>query len=273
MELIAVMLTRQDERHLLSRVLGNSRLRFGTSLSQLVELVVNDGRYRTIVSDTRDVLGVGLSRVLAQYRAKVNQQLIVYTSLVPAAAREVIELSRLGFAFTVRLRGYDPFERLAKELDGDPTIGDATSTIVRVATAGAEDSVREILAAAMILGERRCQVGAVARVCGLSQRTIERRLESAHLPPVWRLLGWSLVLNAAWRLDVLGWPVKRAAAVAGFANRETFATFFSRHTGYAIGEFRSHQGFDAQLSAFEATLRIPRVDYAPATAPASLSVP
>jgi hypothetical protein len=59
-----------------------------------------------------------------------------------------------------------------------------------------------------------------------------------------------LLLYAMWRIEVLGWPVKRAAVAAGFPDRNAFANYVARQAACSIGELKRRGGLDLMLSEF-----------------------
>jgi hypothetical protein len=56
-----------------------------------------------------------------------------------------------------------------------------------------------------------------------------------------------LTLHTIWRLDVLGWSLKRAAAVAGMLEARRLAEYVWRHTSVRPGKLLSNGGFNTTL--------------------------
>jgi hypothetical protein len=106
----------------------------------------------------------------------------------------------------------------------------------------------------VIIGVRRCQVQTLAAVCGLSERTVERHLEAARLPPARSLLAWSLIIHAFWRIEMLHWPLKRTALAANLPSTAGLSHLVARHTGGTLNEISARGGFHSVLGRFSSML-------------------
>jgi AraC-like DNA-binding protein len=103
--------------------------------------------------------------------------------------------------------------------------------------------VLQVIVAATILGRSRVSVNVVARVCRISERTIERRLRGAGLPSVRSLLAGALVMRSVWNLEVRGEDVKHVAAKLRFESVATFSAFVRRQTGRTPRRLREKGSF------------------------------
>jgi hypothetical protein len=83
----------------------------------------------------------------------------------------------------------------------------------------------DIVVATVLIGRRRTSLAALALVCGVAPRTVEWRLHHLAYPTARHLLGWSLALHTLWRIDSLGWPLKKAAIAAGFADANALSDY------------------------------------------------
>lgn len=125
-----------------------------------------------------------------------------------------------------------PFDDLASDLlhvlDHGGT-ADPALIIVDAVAAFVPAEARVPIVAAAVLGRRRTRLPVFARCCSLSARALEYRLERHSLPHAGKLLGWSLALHTLWRHEVLGWPLKRCAAMAAFSESGSLSAYIRRH--------------------------------------------
>lgn len=125
-----------------------------------------------------------------------------------------------------------PFDDLASDLlhvldhggAADPSL-----VIVDAVAPFVPAEARVPIVAAAVLGRRRTRLPVFARCCSLSARALEYRLERHSLPHAGKLLGWSLALHTLWRHEVLGWPLKRCAAMAAFSESGSLSAYIRRH--------------------------------------------
>lgn len=110
------------------------------------------------------------------------------------------------------------------------------------------------LVALVSCGSRRVNPATSAAVCGCALRTLQWRLRHAGLPPARTLLGWMLALQTLWRLDVLGWSLKRAASVAGMPDGRALSEYLMRHAAARPRELLHRGGFRATMERFAGLL-------------------
>jgi len=175
--------------------------------------------------------------------------LILRAELSPSIAREIIHLARTVRDVRVSLIGVDD---LAMELQSFVAVEEqshADAAIIRRIAHEMDNWRPEIFVAAAVAGRRRTQVVTLATMCAIPIRTLEWRLHAAGVLPARKPLGWMLSLHSVWRLDVLGWPLKRAAHAAGFSSSEGLGNYVSRHLGARPIEL-ARSGFEPLLERF-----------------------
>lgn len=162
---------------------------------------------------------------------------IVRVSVSRAHVRSITRLAEAIPELHVSLNGFDDllFD-IRQALNGDflpeaypvilPTLGDAIGP-----------SVEDVVAAAVIVGRRRMSVGAFLARCGLKPRAVQRRLCQSGLPTLRGFLAWSMILHSVWRMEVLGFPAKRVADLAGYSGPGATAALselLNDHLGFRL---------------------------------------
>ncbi len=104
------------------------------------------------------------------------------------------------------------------------------------------------LIALVSCGSRRVGPVATAGACGCALRTLQWRLRTAGLPPASTLLGWMVTLHTMWRLEVLGWSLKRAASVAGMPDGRNLSEYVARHASARPRALLHKGGFHATVA-------------------------
>lgn len=104
--------------------------------------------------------------------------------------------------------------------------------------------------AAIALGRQRTSVADLASSLCVSTRALEYSLSRRWGIGPRQLLGWGTTLHSLWRADVMGWPLKRCAAAAGFGDGETLARFVHRYSGVRPTHDCTGCGFDWGLRVF-----------------------
>lgn len=151
------------------------------------------------------------------------------------------------------LRSHSPIDfDVRAVLDG----GSSSADLAILAGLGAPRAgfAAEALVCAVVCGARRCTTHAFADAARLPTRTLQWRLARACLPEARDLLAWMLALHTLWRVDVLGWPYKRAALAASYDNPDALGTYIRRHVGGRPGALSRDGGFHAVLRELAALL-------------------
>jgi hypothetical protein len=71
-----------------------------------------------------------------------------------------------------------------------------------------------------------------------------------------KLLGWSLVLHTAWRIEILERAPKQAAYAAGFESSAALGEYLHRHAGVRPRELSRPGTFGALLGRFDDALEM-----------------
>lgn len=89
----------------------------------------------------------------------------------------------------------------------------------------------------------------------MPRRTLERRLQEAHLPTAHLIITWCRLLYAGWALGVLKYPVKRVIQELGFSSAQTLYYLFKHYAGVTPRESREAEGFHFLLRQFDTLLQ------------------
>jgi hypothetical protein len=176
--------------------------------------------------------------------------LLVHAELGRANAEMITRLGRQAPDSRVSLEGFDT---LVDDIDAmliNPSETPADHVVISCTIDGIDPSIRDIMLCAAIAGKRRIVVTELARGCQCSVRHVEARLHRAGVPGPRRLLGLSLSLHTAWRLEVLEWSAKKTAGAAGLESLAALGGYVQRHSGSRPRALRRAGAFDALLHHF-----------------------
>jgi hypothetical protein len=77
------------------------------------------------------------------------------------------------------------------------------------------------------------------------------RRERSALPSFPGLNAHFVALHLVWRRERLRWPIKRAAAAAGFSDDKACAGYLRYHLGQTTAQLLRAGGFNAQMTAVQ----------------------
>jgi len=106
-----------------------------------------------------------------------------------------------------------------------------------------------VIPAAVLASTRRVSVRRFSELCNLASRTLDWRLRQHELK-AHSLLAWMVCLHGAWRIDVLGWTLKRAAFTAGFGSPALYSKYMFRHAAVHPSDIVHGEGFWSLLDRF-----------------------
>jgi hypothetical protein len=178
---------------------------------------------------------------------------IVRTHLTRATVPTIIALAATTGVSRLSFRGAsDLTVDLRQTLDGQPTWPELPIIHTLCTSRG-----NPILIAAASISSRRTGIQQLARLLEMAPRTLQLHCAQSRLPEPRALLGAMLALHTLWRLDILNWPLKKAAAAAGFRSTEALTNYIHRHTHARPTVLLRSGGFTYLLDKLVADLRIP----------------
>lgn len=160
-----------------------------------------------------------------------DSKVVLRASLSPQAARQIVRAAAWLPQAVVSLHGVDDLQHDVVQALSETLEPSVDLRMLETVRDLLDASIRMLIVGATVLGRRRASVLDLARVCTLSQRTIEYRLAKRGVAAARSILGWSLSLHTVWRIDGLGWSLKRCASEAGYDEPNALAEFMRRHVG------------------------------------------
>lgn len=207
-----------------------------------------------LVCECRDSYGRQLGSVLASGQSALDVPTLILVRPIASDVSFFREVARSGLPALARISGQAATGEVVRSVIENRWSPEASAPIIRKIAEHSPTSLNMLLVLAMIAGSRRLSVTAFAKLASVSERTLQRRLAIAGLPPAVRLVGWATMLHSAWRLEVAGERLKEASASGGFSSREAFTGFIRRHGGCTASRLRNAGSFHQMLGAFLAEL-------------------
>lgn len=143
--------------------------------------------------------------------------LVLMVHLSMQTAQQLLLCAAAGASLSVVLKGFDDLPRCVAGVLASHRPLDAVSALAHRFPGDCSAQTRLLVAEAAVLGRRKSTVVEWAAVRGESVRSVERRLAEQVLPTAKHILNRILLLHTIWRISVLNWPPKAAAAAAGAA--------------------------------------------------------
>jgi hypothetical protein len=188
--------------------------------------------------------------------AIAGQSVLLHTALAPGSAQQIVTMAGRACDLRVSLDGFDELVRQTQMLLAKSAEPTAWQTIVDGVVPRIDSSIRDIVVAAAIRGERRLEVLSFANACRLPVRSLQARLSDSGSPTARELLGWSLSLHACWRLEMLRWTPKQVANAAGFHGLAALGGFLERHVGTRPREMKTPGTLALILARFVRSFRV-----------------
>ena len=195
-------------------------------------------------------------------QADVARRLILRTptllrgDLTPSVSRTIVQLSRWNTDAAISLRHVDDLAADLVHLLRHADASDPSLRMLRAALPVASAETLPVLVGVTALGQRRTTLPELARHCGLSPRALEYRLQRAALPHASVLLGWCVSLHTLWRMEALGWSLKRCATTAGMSEAAGLSEYINRHVQQRPQALLASGGFAAVLDRWHTLLRL-----------------
>jgi hypothetical protein len=182
-----------------------------------------------------------LARAVANRGSQVS--ILIRLELFAASSRRLLRLADDLPNVHLSLGRQEDLALAIARLDESPRDRSASPVILKRLLPVVPADLTEIVAIAVIAGQRHPSVEELATLCRLPVRTLQSHITEAHSMPAKDLLGSMISLHALWRIDVLQWPSKRAAQQAEFPTREAWSRYIENHTGARPLRLRRNGGF------------------------------
>lgn len=244
-----------DRQARLTRSLRTGGLElFCDSAAELMMTAAEHGA-ALVLTELRDPSGESTKPMISRLHQRLpDLPIVVVGSSRELSNEEILELGTLGATAILVYDAAGFGEALQAAIAKAKEHGPATA-ISRTVRPLVPREVHGFFAVCAQAGARRAPTDSTIRAAGLAPRTIRDRLRRAGLPPPQRILTWSRLLHALWRLELSGRPVKAVAAELGYGGEVALRNQVKRYTGLTMGEVRAAGGFRFALALFEAELR------------------
>jgi len=242
-----------DRRQILNAVAPFADLRICNSLQDL-RTGIATGDITGVVCECRDSYGVPLRARLLSGSIGDKVPALIFLRPTPLDVSFFSHIVRSGLPALARVTGQADIGDVVRSVLEHNWSLEATAPIVRRIIERFAAPLDMILMIAIIAGSKRLAVNSFAQLTRMSERTLQRRLAIAGLPPASRLLSHATMLHSAWRLEVGGDRVKEVVAASGFVTREAFTSFVGRHAGCTVSHLTREGTFIQMLDDFLAEL-------------------
>jgi AraC-like DNA-binding protein len=250
-----IALVSPDRRPRLARSLRTEAEELFCDSAAELQMMAAEHGAALVLTELRDTSGESTKPMIARlHRRLPDLPIIVLGSSRELTNEEILELGTLG-ATAILEYGTTGFgEELQAAIAKAKEHGPATA-MSRTAQPLIPEDVREFFAICAHAGASRAPTDSTIRSAGLAPRTVRDRLRRAGLPPPQRIITWSRLLHALWRLELSGKPVKAVAAELGYGGEVALRNQLKRYTGRTMGEVRAAGGFRFVLALFKDELR------------------
>ena len=212
-------------------------------------------------SEARNGSSCGRSSEVVAIEKRDVTRLLLRVELKRSILRDLLQQALRLTDSVVSIRGFDAWLQDVTSFAKDEPAPSVEMRVLGHLSSSPSSRALDTVAATLFLAKRHVRVQQVADFLAVPRRTLEFQLKVARLPVPERLLGWSTALHTMWRLDVLRWPLKRAATHADFRTSAALANYVNRHVGARPAQLSQEGGFTALLERFltvleRSTLRV-----------------
>lgn len=242
-----------DRRRVINALAPLARVCVCQSLQDL-QAILAKGAMSGVICECRDSYGLPLGPGLASVEFGLDVPTLIFMRPTASDVSFFSDLVRRGVPALARVTGQADIGDVVRSVIKRRWFPEATAPIIRHIAGCLATPLEMTLVIAMIAGSIRLDVNTFARLAGVSERTLQRRLAVAGLPSASRLLTIALTLHSAWRLEIRGDRVKEVVAASGFTTREAFTSFIRRHASCNASDLSQQGAFHRLLEGFVAEL-------------------
>lgn len=193
----------------------------------------------SLVVDLTGPLDDGMRRLVDECRRLLpTAPLIAFCPVRVEHARDVMEIARLQLHDFVPANLPDAASQLVRSVERARSAG-ARRVVVDVLRSRFPSLPVELTDVLLAHCGPRLSVGEAARECGMSARTLARRLQHSGCPAPKRVLAGFRTLYAAYLVAHLTVPARVAARLSGFTSAGHMFRTLHRATALPAGEFRA----------------------------------
>jgi hypothetical protein len=255
LEVLIALVDSTDDRNAIERGACGTRVHFCSRARDVIDLLP-DLRVVGVVLELRAASSKAAVRALIDaidHQGRLIPLLLrfeVRSRVFREHAAHFSEEGRIQYS----VRGFDELSTCVASLLAASAVTSARMAIVAQLLPVVHGDVRSIVTGAATIGERDYAVPSLAKLCGLSPRTLDQQCVVAKLPTPKRLLMKMLVAHTHYRVTELDMTPKRAASAAELTSDE-LSRRVERQSGHTLVQFCKKYSFADVMSEFAAELR------------------
>lgn len=248
---LALVLDPADRETLANAALGTALV-----VCRRVDELVRRGaepEVSVVVAEPYDVDGIGVGDTLNTIAdTAAAPEIVLLFRLTDHASLQVMAVSESGADVRFALRGRSDITDTIAAARRDAFGQRPQRALVRRTLPFIAHPLRSSFIGWALLAGDRVLVSEVARLAGVSIRTLEHRLSAVGYPPARTVAAWYRVLYVAWLLDVEGWSLKQLVGAGddGLRARRALGNLVKRHTGRTVASLGSPGSFTVLLRQF-----------------------
>lgn len=216
---------------------------------------VSAGGVKAVLVGLEDETGHSIAPTIVEIADRdPSVSVVLYDRIDGATVRHVAAVFGVGLRMECVARPYERLEPVLRRVtSADYRPGVAPTLLARVVSR-APTALQLFATLAAVAVADRPHVEAIAQRCGVSLRTIERRLLRAGWPGAHVVVQSFVALDAAWLMSEYGWSARRVHAVRRFPHASSVTRLLARYAGVRPATFREDGGFPAALEFVERVL-------------------
>ena len=251
---VAVLSTeRRDQVHINHLLNSGARV---TMVARAVglERAVEAERITCVLTELRDADGNcirdALMRIVSRFP---DLPIVVVMSMNRESVHDLVALARVA-RIRVAVRPYDNVAAAVLEAATCNSENPSTRAMCELLGRHVPRALRQVSYVLSDPSATALHVTDVCRRVSMPRRTINDRLRRENLPTLERLIGWSRVLHALWRLDGGHIKFEAVAKQLGFNTGSALRHMVKRYTGMTASEIYAAGGFTSALRMCECEL-------------------
>jgi hypothetical protein len=201
-----------------------------------------------VILGLQDETGSSIVATVVEIAARrPSLPVVIYDRIDGATLRSVLAIFGVGLRMECAPRPHEGLATVLRRVTSPNYRPSVVPLLLYHFVGPAPKPLQLFLALAALSVPERRGVDEISRWCGVSLRTIERRLASARWPTARVVLHSFIALDAVWLMSEYGWSARRVHTVRGFAHASSVTRLLARYVGLRPSSLREDGGFPAAL--------------------------
>ncbi|MDB4917218.1 MAG: Helix-turn-helix, AraC protein [Gemmatimonadetes bacterium] len=201
-----------------------------------------------VIVPLADESGRSLGSTIATIAGLAPQvSIIVRDQLNGTTVSQLMAVFTTGLRMEFAVRPYQALDALLVRMQSDTYRPGVAPVLLQRFVPVASASLKVFVALAAITAPERRSVEEISAWCGVSTRTIERRLLRAQWPPAHVILQSCSALDAVWLMSEYSWSARRVKNVRSFSHASSVTRLLKVYCGMLPSTLRESGGFPAAL--------------------------